>query len=406
VPRLEKPLHEWDEADVLALIEERVEEGQRLEYKRELTLATQGERLEAAKDASGLANATGGLLIYGVAEEEADDGRRLPVDATPLEDGDAQARLEDVLHSVVSPSLNFVARTLDAPDGGYFVLVRVQQRSGPLHMVEGYGQNRYFVRTGLSTSPMQAHEVERAFRELAGADARVGEDIARLPLVARIAPGRNRVDDRDRGVEPKVEPWFGVVSAALDAGERLLPMRQAGPQDFPADQVEGLVGDWRYIRGGGFAVDALGYVDEEVGENNLLLYRARLFRTGVFEWGIRYGGEHQQLPSVVLVENAHDALRYFANIYSSVGYFGCVRIWIRIENADQSDLAVRNDIYWGGRGQRRPQVESVSYDDTTNVETLLADPMPLVHASMDLVWQAFGYPRCLMFVDGRFEGRR
>ena len=56
VSRLEKPLNDWALDDVCALVSEKIEEGQRLEYKRELSLDSQGNRVEAAKDASGMAN--------------------------------------------------------------------------------------------------------------------------------------------------------------------------------------------------------------------------------------------------------------------------------------------------------------------------------------------------------------
>jgi hypothetical protein len=55
--RLSKPLTDWTAEDVTALVDERVEEGQRLEFKRELNLETRSQRVEAAKDVSGMANA-------------------------------------------------------------------------------------------------------------------------------------------------------------------------------------------------------------------------------------------------------------------------------------------------------------------------------------------------------------
>jgi predicted HTH transcriptional regulator len=138
--RLFKPLDDWTAADVQALIDERVPEGQRLEYKRQLDLGTPAKNKEAAKDASGGANAQGLTIIYGVDEEEQEDGYRVPVEATPLADGNAQSRLEDVLCSSVVPRLSLASRMLEAPEGGYFLVVRVFQGSGPPHMVDAYSE--------------------------------------------------------------------------------------------------------------------------------------------------------------------------------------------------------------------------------------------------------------------------
>ena len=37
-----------------------------------------------------------------------------------------------------------------------------------------------------------------------------------------------------------------------------------------------------------------------------------------------------------------------------------------------------------------------AYHEAT-VDALLADPLPVVREAMELIWQAFGYPRCLLF---------
>jgi hypothetical protein len=401
--RLDKPLRAWTVADVLALVEERIEEGQRLEYKRELRLDTRGDRIEAAKDASGLANAVGGLLIYGVAEEETADGRRLPARTAPINEGDAQARLEDVLHSAVFPPLNFAAVTLAASEGGFYLVVRVMQRSGPLHMVEGYGQNRYFLRAGLATRPMIAHEVERTFRELGRSEAEALEEMSALPLVARIADHRSRNQDRESDSEPGIEPWVAIVCAPLDHSGQLLPMRPAEYLDFPASGIDGLLGDWTRIRPGGFLIDALGYVDQQPEDGELRI-RTRLFRQGIFEWGRRYSS--RSVPSSAFVEDAHDALTYFGRVYAEVGYYGRLRIWLRLENADRTTLGVPSAM-WAidVRGPQEPELEALSFETTANVETLLAGSLPIVHEAMDYIWQAFGYTRCLLFEDDRLMDR-
>jgi integrase len=69
---LEMPLADWTGAHIQQIIADQIEEGQRLEYKRELDLSggSDRQRKEAAKDASGMANAQGGLIIYGIDEQE------------------------------------------------------------------------------------------------------------------------------------------------------------------------------------------------------------------------------------------------------------------------------------------------------------------------------------------------
>lgn len=398
--RLYKPLSEWTEEDLAALVTEQVEEGQRLEFKQELPLGSKSERVEAAKDASGMANAVGGLLIYGIKETKLPDRRRVPTKLTPLPAGDTQARLEDILASAVVPRLNMTAATIPAASGGYYLLVHVEPRSGPLHMVQGYDQHRYFIRSGLSTRPMAAHEVEQAFRELRGADERIEKALEQLPLIPRIV--RNRAEDF--GMEPHSSPWVSVVCAPLDAPDTLIQMRRPTPSDFLDPPALDFIGKREYVIGGMFTIDADGYVrDDRQGQT--LFRRVRIFRSGWLEWGMRYNAAEKwrPIPSRTFTENIHDALTYFAWIYSEIGYFGRVRTWVRVDNADHAEFKV-SDRY--DDPPRRPATDAISFQEDTNVERLLAGPMPLVHAAMDMVWQGYGMPRALLFTpDGKFAPR-
>jgi hypothetical protein len=189
--RLLKPLIEWSPADVDALISEQVPEGQRLEYKSQLNLGQPKENHEAAKDVSGLANASGGLLIYGVAEKELPDGRVIPTRLSPFSDGSARERLEDVLDSTVSPVLNVDLRLLDIT-GGYVLLVRTFQRAGPLHMVEGFKDGAHYLRVGHKTRRMAQHEIERAYVNLSRQIDRQQELLNSSPPLARLTRTRSQ----------------------------------------------------------------------------------------------------------------------------------------------------------------------------------------------------------------------
>lgn len=102
------------------------------------------------------------------------------------------------------------------------------------------------------------------------------------------------------------------------------------------------------------------------------------------------------IAMVTFIKNAHDALLYFASVYREVGYYGRVRVWIRVENADLSEFNAERDMYLS-RTPTRPTTESLSYVADSNVEDLLDGPMTLVHAAMDLIWQGYGLDRCLHF---------
>ena len=109
--------------------------------------------------------------------------------------------------------------------------------------------------------------------------------------------------------------------------------------------------------------------------------------------------EHRVIPSRTFLELAHDALAYFASVYKRVEYYGRVRVWIGVEDA-QSSVLVANNIE---QPEGTTNLETVMTWTDTNVETLLADPLPIVHQAMDEIWQAYGYPACWLFQDGQYR---
>jgi predicted HTH transcriptional regulator len=56
--------------DIANVVRDKIEESLTLEFKRDLNLKSEHDKREAAKDVSGMANAAGGRIIYGIEEAE------------------------------------------------------------------------------------------------------------------------------------------------------------------------------------------------------------------------------------------------------------------------------------------------------------------------------------------------
>lgn len=398
------PLSEWTSADVGSLVRERIPEGQRLDYKEQLLLDRDADRAELAKDISGMANAVGGLLVYGVAEDESDEPR--PLEIRPLPRAGQQTRAEDILDSTVLPRLDYECRTLDVGEGSV-ILIRVAPSAGGPHMVQGYKQHRYFIRRGTRTVPMTEHEVRVAYDAARTRADDLAGLLSQLPLLPRI--GRPRSLDELRmsalGTTPKWLPLVSVVTAPLDAGRELIAPGHVGEESFP-EPLDRYVGRNRTLRARGyFEVDAFGLLEEAVadaeGEQQarLVVTRIRIYRQGVCEWARRYRVTPPDafvIPSTSFAQDVHNALAHFASIYAAVGYAGRLAVFNRIDNAEEASLAV-NQRLTEFPNQTSPAVEAVNAYRETTVDALLADPLPLVRDTMQVLWQAFGYRRCLLF---------
>jgi Putative DNA-binding domain len=391
---LHKRLSEWSIEDLDALVAERVEETQRLEYKRELPLVSKSERAEAAKDASGMANAQGGLLLYGVDEEKQPDGRRLPTRLRPIADGGIRDQLHDVLYSAVSPTLNLDSRLIDHPEGGYVLAVRVHQRSGPPHMVTAYGENRYYVRRETTVLRMTAHEVEQAFAQVAHTEERLGRLLRRLP----IRPPLTDLTDGNMAATPAPpsdEGWVGYVAAAIDPPGAVVKMSTA--ERTAINQLT-----LRLLETGSLTPDQDGYVTDYLSreQSGLLRSRIAIYRTGVIEWGDATGwafsGENRgNVASEGVLVNLHRLLQLTAMVFERAGYYGRVRVWFTLDHAELTQLATR----FNPPPQLATPRGRLEHAADTNVETLLADTLPILRILMDYLWQAYGWERCHLFTE-------
>lgn len=149
---------EWNEADLLTLVREKVEEGPALEYKRcaALQKGDDKKKREVSKDVSALANSAGGTIVYGMIEEG-----HLP---TQLDQGfdPTEIRkewLEQVILSTIHPRLkditiNPVDLKTHAP-GRVAYVVQVPQS----HTAHQSMDKRYYKRFHFQATAMEDYEI-------------------------------------------------------------------------------------------------------------------------------------------------------------------------------------------------------------------------------------------------------
>jgi len=399
---------EWGLDEIKELISGRIPEGQRLDYKRELHLDTKAQKAEVAKDISGMANAQGGWIIFGVGEDESEEP--LPAAIVPLAADGSQTRLENILDSALEPVPRYRMTTI-AAENGVLIAVKVRKAAGRPVMVQGFGQHRYFLRSGTRTRPMNAEEVARAHRM---ADLRTDLTSARLhdlPLIANVA-GDMVMPTMD---DMQARPVACVVVAAIDGPEELIE-RSIITKDGFAESRDGYLGERGVRSGAMWTIKKFGLVEEESeapppdpdpgqgfvvagyrqvspDDDRLKVHRIAIYRAGVVEWAHRYRRE-QALPSRSLAYDVHDALLYAARVLDEAGYVGRVASWVQVEHAEDAELALPAG--WDVT-PRRPGVAELGISEEIENEEILNDPTPLVRNAMDAIWQGFGLERCHLF---------
>jgi hypothetical protein len=173
-----KDLDSVTEAELAQLERNGIPENLTLEFKAKLNLNSDGDKREAAKDSSALANTVGGQILYGISEVKGKDDSKVAGPITPLPDteGDADERLSAILAGNISPRIQPRMRRIPV-SGGFVLAVEIPQASLELHMVTGFKDGRYYKRTQFAAVPMTQPEVQQAIERIAAQKTSLEERI-------------------------------------------------------------------------------------------------------------------------------------------------------------------------------------------------------------------------------------
>jgi hypothetical protein len=134
-----------------------------------MTLDSRSNRREIAKDISSFANERGGVVLYGIPEDQQDD-EPVPVDVSRI--GMPQIpglleRIENILVEALIPHLpEFRIREIlltHVPGAAVYLAWHPESWEAP-HMIHTYGEHRYYRRGNFRAIPMEEGEVERLYR--------------------------------------------------------------------------------------------------------------------------------------------------------------------------------------------------------------------------------------------------
>ncbi|ANB73662.1 hypothetical protein AYM40_15825 [Paraburkholderia phytofirmans OLGA172] len=161
---LPSKLVETTQAHLEQLIDERIQEGPHVDFKRELPAAwNDGAKHELYADVSAFANAGGGDLIYGL--EEDDEGQAaslVPLDSNPDE---TARRLADFLLTGIEPRMpgvqvHPVPVTVGGIAGSAFVIRVPQSWAGPHRVRSNF---RFYIREGNRKRELDMPELRGLF---------------------------------------------------------------------------------------------------------------------------------------------------------------------------------------------------------------------------------------------------
>ena len=152
-----KSIEQIDESDLQDLIDNREPENAHLEYKSEGPVKGEAKK-KFLKTVSGFANSRGGVLIYGIREDEG-----IPVEIVPIEGGTDALRLqlEQIARTRIEPPLEVISFHNVPTSLGEVLVVYVRRSWLRPHMLTN--PNRFYIRGEGGNREMGREEVRAAF---------------------------------------------------------------------------------------------------------------------------------------------------------------------------------------------------------------------------------------------------
>ncbi len=166
------PVSEVDWSHLQALVDEKVAESLVLDYKRDLPRRVDKDKVELLRDVSAMANAAGGVILFGVDEARDEEGMATQIPESlygvpKAEVAQAIVWLEQVVRSGLDPKLtHFQVRSIEQPDGdGRVVVLAVSSSLLKPHAVAFGSPLPFWRRMGATKAHMATAELRQAFLE-------------------------------------------------------------------------------------------------------------------------------------------------------------------------------------------------------------------------------------------------
>lgn len=154
---------------IQALVADGVPEGRTIEYKQDLPGNSDSAKKEFLADVSSFANASGGDVVFGIAERRDADGKPtgIPEAAVGVAltniDQEIQ-RLENVLRDGIDPRIPGVRmKAVEGFSSGPVIVIEVPRSWVAPHMVGYKASPRFFSRTSAGKYPLDVAEIRAAF---------------------------------------------------------------------------------------------------------------------------------------------------------------------------------------------------------------------------------------------------
>jgi Putative DNA-binding domain len=369
--------------DIRLLVENRISEGIRLEFKRDHYGRKDADKREFAADVTAMANAQGGHILIGIDEEQ---GCATAVAGVESENADELVlAVTESLRSIVEPAIfGLRIRWLPLLENKGILLIHVPPSWSAPHAVAYEKTCRFYLRDENGKHPMSVQEIRRAFSFAGEIENKVRDfRSTRLDLLRR-----NEGPLAIAAEEPRLVFHLLPLSAITTPQQVHFNQHEIGISPFGASGYNSL-----------YSID--GFVTYSGPENNNGPVRAytTLFRSGIVEAvGKIYGGTSNSIPVVdltdvekSLIDKTSQCLGELKKRTVSFPFYIVISI-LNVKGHAASARFDRNSMLHPYRAKDLLLPEL--FIDQNNIDSPVST---ILRPLFDLLWNAFGWAQSVNF---------
>lgn len=377
---------------IIKLIENRIPENIYLDYKRDLNIDSSDERKEFLFDICSFANSEGGIIIYGVDEENNKDKSNtgIPGEIIGLKIPNADIliqKIESLIGSSVQPMITKLTSRILNISGKQILILIIPKSIGMPHMVIYKSTNKFYKRRNTGKYLVDVYELSQMFMQ--NQDLKDKGDI----FVS------SRIDSVQRN---EVNPNIVIKNPVF---VHVLPLNfSLEPNQLPLSKP----GDFQRIFEG--FVDLMPYSHRHHNHDGYIMYYfdpeekkitsyLQIFRTGIIELfsnyycGVGAPGDDRILFYIDnFEEDCINLVIKAINFYKEMGLYEPLLIYTNLFNQADVRLYTKSRFRFpepfGRNNLRIPPVLIKTYEEDINFA---------LKPSFDVLWQSSGIEKSINY---------
>lgn len=369
--------------DFQAMIDDEVSESKQIEFKEILPGNTRDDKKEFLADVSSFANSSGGLLIFGIRENQG-----IAVELRGLKNPNIDSeilRLENLLRDNIKPRIPGIQmRSIPLPSGDSILVIQIPRSWAQPHLVDFSGHWRFYSRNSAGKYALDIVELRSAF----GLSEAVAERI-RLFRVDRL--GKISAGEAPILLAGEAQIVLHIIPlSSFDMAAEVFDVAKFANNPGILAPIYASRWDHRH--------NFDGFLTFARTSDNTSTY-LQIFRNGIIEAVDerilrRTQNKNPPIPSVVFEDALLKSLLSYLDVQKRLGILPPLFVMLSLIGVSGYVMATNRTAFWD---EGHPIDRNILVIPEIMIEDFNCDPFEVMKPVFDAVWNAAGWPQSMNY---------